>query len=614
MRRILHDQSREIRIGLDKFSILLLFLLISTIVVAQHPTLTDEEVQQYFEDLGVVLSEQEKFQVAQLVKPIDPLPQWRLDANNRIEQLRKANLGIEIVDAQGNVIQDAIVRIELKRNAFNFGVVVRAEDLTDDKGRLANAGSSSEEWERLVLGLANAIGTGNNFKPKLASLHEYIPGFLDWTDIHDLYVRGHLLIWPGSKGIEEMDKPGNEIGIDYGKHLSQGNKESLHDISGYEHVISYDVQQAVLDFKNSNRTQADRNALEAVVDAEISQWAGLWNVREWDVINETLSCRLLMDILGYDQMAEWFKLAEANKVNSDGILFLNDYKIVSAPEDDGSIPDYLSYAIRKANYMDRIDQILADDGPIGGIGFQNRYTWGVPNPATTYERLDEFGSRYGLPMVGTEFELVDNKDDGNYTYDFSEMERARVTEETLTAYYSHPLTTGLYNWTFMDENEEKALCYYDGAVKLNGLVWYYLHKIRYHTDEQAKSDAFGLCDFRGFLGEYEINVEFEEKTYQHRIELNADTVYQIALHDVSTGLWDDHEDLDIRLQPNPVQQELLIKSHLPLEKIELVDVNGNTIRTQMNTDRIDMTSMPEGTYFLVCFFCDGRSIEKFVKL
>jgi GH35 family endo-1,4-beta-xylanase len=585
--------------------------------VAQAPALTNQEVEQYYEELGIILTEEEKSQIAAIVKPIEPLPQWRIEANHRIDLFRKADLMIEVVYADGDPVENASVSISLKKNAFHFGVVVRAEDLTDSQGRLAAAGSSADEWQSRVLALSNAVGTGNNFKPKLTSLHEYLPGFLDWTEAHDLYVRGHLLIWPGSKGIEEMDVPGNVIGVDYGKHLSLGKPESLHAIPGYEHVVSYNVEQAVLDFKNSNRTQTDKDALEAIVDAEISQWAGLWNVREWDVINETLSCHLLMDILGYDQMANWFKLAEANRVNPSAMLFLNDYKIVSAPEEDPGIPDYLSYNKRKTDYMKNIDRILADEGPIGGIGFQNRYTWGVPDPATTYQRLEEFGSKYNMPMVGTEFEVVDNPGDSPFSYDFDELERARITEETLTAYYSHPLTTGLFNWTFMDKNDEKALTYYDGTVKLNGLVWYYLHRIRYHTDEEATSSAEGKYSFNAFKGIYEVAVEYADSIYRTELDLTKDTTHRVVISTTGTGIGQAKQTLPgINVYPNPVGvgQQLYIESQIPIKNIDITDQNGNVLFSPSNSTRVDLSNLEVGTYFLLFRTDDDVfGIKKIVK-
>ncbi|NDV63186.1 hypothetical protein G0Q06_12040 [Puniceicoccales bacterium CK1056] len=508
-----------------------IILVSFSVLQVRAAPLTTEEIVQIETDLGITLSTAEKNDLAQIAKPDSPFPQWRIDAEARIEANRKAKLDVQVVDELGFPVQGAEVAVRLKKNAFKFGGVVQAQDLTDADGDLSSAGSTTADWERLVKGLFNALGTANNFKPKLAGLHEYLPGFLDWADANSLDVRGHLLIWPGSQGIEEMDTPGSIIGEDYGKHLSQGWPESLNSIPGYEGVVSYDVQQAVLTFKDSTRTQADKDAVEAVVDAEIGQWAGLWDVYEWDVINETLNNRLLMEIMGYDQMAEWFKIADANKVNPDCKLLINDYKIISAPEESGA-PNFLKYSIRRDTYKSRIDQILADGGPLDRIGFQNRYTTGVPDPVTTYSRLEEWGNAYGFEMVGTEFEIVDRPLDNWYPYDFTELERAQITEETLTAYFSHPLATGLNAWTFMDngDEQEKALAYYDGTVKLNGLVWYYLHRIRYNTDESFLADATGQGTVRGFKGDYEITVTHDGETQVFDYSLQGDDVLVLTVN------------------------------------------------------------------------------------
>ena len=504
--------------------------------------LTTGEVARIENDLGIVLSSLEKNQLAAIVKPQGAVPQWRADAEARIETHRKADLDVMVVDANGHPVEGAMVRARLRKNAFKFGGVVQAQDLTDAEGKLAAASYSIAGWENLVTNLFNAVGMGNNLKPRLTSLHPYTPGFMDWAGNNGLDVRGHLLIWPGSQGIAEMDTPGNVIGVDYGLHLSEGrNNQALRDIPGYEGVVSYDVQQAVLDYKDSARTQADKDALEAEVDAEIGQWAGLWNVYEWDVINEAVNNYLLQDILGYDQMAEWFKIAESNAVNPECKLLINDYQIISAV-DDIAAPWWMNYTNRTAAYRSRIDQIITDGGRLDRIGFQNRYKFGMPDPEIAYDRLVDWGNTYGREMVGTELEVIDNPSDPNYPYDYSEEERAQITEQTLTVYYSHPLTTGLFNWTFMHENDEKALAYYDGTVKLNGLAWYYLHHIRYSTDESGATDESGQTGLRGHKGEYDISVAYNGKDYSTAYTLTSNGTAVVVLDDVDLaemayGMW-----------------------------------------------------------------------------
>ncbi len=558
----------------------ILLLIISLSSIAQT-TLTDAEAQLYQEILGITLTESEKSQIAEIVKPSEN-PQWRIDAENRIAQYRKANLEITIVDDSGTPIPDATVNVRLTNPNFHYGVVVRAEDLVDGKNYLSDAGSTSEDWKKLVLGLSNAIGAGNNFKPKLTGLHEYLPAFVDWTAQNNLYLRGHLLIWPGSKGIPEMDAEGSVINETYGRHLSNGGNSSLAGMSGYENIVSYDVEQAVLTYKASARTQADKDALKAVVDAEIAQWAGLWNVGEWDVINETLSSYLLMEILGYDQMAKWFNIAENNMVNPDCKLVINDYTIVSAPEDLPTTPNWMQYEDRKTDYFANIQRIIDDGGRVDKIGFQNRYKWGIPNGETTYNRLVDFGNEFGLEMVGTEFEVVDDPEDTRLPYDYNETERAKITEETLLAYLSHPLTTGLFNWTFMEATDDKSLTYYDGTVKLNGLVWFYLFQIKYRTNEELLTSSAGLANFNAFKGAYEVTVSYDGNDYVEELQLGDDLSHQIALNDVHIEV-DPPVITSVGLIPIPLtdnQLNIQLDNTYNQVRIQLVAIDGSVVFNQ----------------------------------
>jgi hypothetical protein len=160
-------------------------LIVTALRLLPAAALTPAEIQQIESDLGITLSAAEKTELAQIAKPDGLVPQWRTDAEARIEANRKADLGIRVVDLLGNPVEGADVLVELKKHAFRFSGVVQAQDLTDDSGNLSGAGSTPADWERLVKGLFNAVGTGNNFKPRLASLHQYLPGFLDWAEAND---------------------------------------------------------------------------------------------------------------------------------------------------------------------------------------------------------------------------------------------------------------------------------------------------------------------------------------------------------------------------------------------------------------------------------------------
>ena len=89
------------------------------------------------------------------------------------------------------------------------------------------------------------------------------------------------------------------------------------------------------------------------------------------------------------------------------------------------------------------------DRSIDAIGFQSRIKSERRDPQLLWDRLEEWGNAYpALSMVGTEFEVVDSESTNDWKYYFyTEDERAEITEEMMTQYFSHPLVTGLNAWT-----------------------------------------------------------------------------------------------------------------------------------------------------------------------
>ena len=491
-------------------------------------SLTSEEVNQIESDLGITLNTQKILDLSLIVKP-QALPQWRSDANLRIEENRKADLTVSVVDSLGSPISGATVHADLKKNAFKFGGVATVMDLTNARGDFTGD-LDFAGWQQIFKSMFNSVGFNNALKPKITGQHQYIPDFMSWAAGNDIDVRGHLLIWPGTGTVEDLDDTNAVSGVAYGNHLSNSFTSAY---------ASYNVRGAVDAYRASDRGNDAKAALESVVNAEITEWASQWDVYEWDVVNETLSNTLLQEILGYDQMAEWFNLAEANKVNADADLFINEFQIVSAQFE----PNDNVYESRRDTYFERIDRVIADNGPITGIGFQSRFKYGHIPPETVYARLDEYGTRYpNLKLAGTEFEIKDQYDDstGNVVVAYSETLRAQMTEEILTTYYSHPNVTGMSAWDFMnpevdadDPTTARALCYYDGTVKLNGLVWYYLHRIRYNTNVSITTPANGEVSLSGFKGDYVISVNYEGNDYPATYELLDDGSIELQLTDVT---------------------------------------------------------------------------------
>jgi len=422
--------------------------------------LTAAELNQIQSDLGITLSLDQQIELATLVKPVTS-ESWRSAADARIEQNRKANLNITVVTNSGTPIPGASVRARLKRKTFHFGGVL---DLPEFMNGISG-GISAADYRNLALKYFDSAGLNNALKPK-QSLYNTANNnttnlqntFFPWCAANNVPVRGHLLLWPGGT------------------------------------FMSAPVEDKVVEIENTaTPTQAQLDELRALVDNEITTWASMWNVYEWDVVNEVLGNHRIQDILGPGEIVRWFQLAQTASTAAgrpDTGRLINEYQIISG-NGEGRI----------APYKAQIQYLIDNNAPITGIGFQSRFKYRREEPALLYSRLEQFAG-YNKDLVGTEFEVIENASFGFFP---TENLRGQMTEEIMTTYFSHPKVTGFFAWEFAN-SETRALVTSSGEPRLNALVWYYLNRIRYHTDTILTTNTQGQVSLRGFKGDYEITV------------------------------------------------------------------------------------------------------------
>ena len=155
------------------------------------------------------------------------------------------------------------------------------------------------------------------------------------------------------------------------------------------------------------------------------------------------------------------------------------------------------------------------------------------DPEVIYERLELF-RRYDLPMKATEFEIRDQKD-----YVFTELERAQMTADMMTIWFSHSLVKGIIAWTFFDiegfVDDRTGLpktfsLLYENRIKLNGKIWLYLMRNHWHTDVVKKTSRNGTLLLSGFLGSYEVLVRDGDQIKRALLTLKEDAyVYKVLL-------------------------------------------------------------------------------------
>jgi len=476
------------------------------------------------------------------------------EAVQRIEQHRKGDVTLKINLPNQEIAANTQVWVKLKRHDFKWGAVVKPSFVSSPY---------SDIYKETFLKYFNATGFNVALKPKqrgtqTEEITETIamPWFLD----NDIYVRGHTLAWEGIKYIRPEDKE-----------------------------IYYDT--SLLD-------QEKGDSLLKSCGIHFSHAIPKWDVKCWDVSNETITNNLINDLLpDLNTHVHWFKLADSIRrefSKKNVLLYQNDYQIITAISSwalNYTKPGYSAIG-RPALYREILDDQLALGAPIEGIGFQSRIKAGLISPDKIYKRLCDF-NRFNLPYQATEFEI---RDDPN-KYVYSDEERKILTEYMMVMYFSHPKVTGFWYWTFADsksdEDRDHSLFNYDGSPKVNGQIWIELMEGFFTTEEVLATNTMGEVNLRGYYGSYEAVTNIEgnvlrgtftidstnsDPTQQVHMELdsgaaNADVRNIKESIQIRHNLHESHVDIHI-------QTELLLAWQL---QIEFLDVQGRVLHKESLT-------------------------------
>ncbi len=373
---------------------------------------------------------------------------WRTVAAARIEKYRKGDLAVVVRDSQGQPVANADVQVKMKRHAFGFGSAVDGGTL------LANT-----TYQSKVLQMFNKVVLENNLKwPFWDTRNQASCGegwgraatapSLQWLRDHGITdLRGHNLIWPGRSNL-----PCDVVAmLDASPVDKDALRQRIHD-----HFVE-------------------------ILTATAGQ------LTEWDVINEPVANHDIMDVLGNAEMAEWFKLA---RQWAPGVkLFLNEYALTQGGGND------LAHQDGVYNIM---QSILANGGPMEAMGDQAHFDNALTPPERVWEIWDRFAQL--VPEIEvTEFDVVttDTRLQADYTRDY------------LTAAFAHPAVSSFLIWGFWEGaiwRADGAMVRQDWTTKPNYDVWMDLTQHQWWTNVQGKTGLDGVFRTRGFLGDYDVEV------------------------------------------------------------------------------------------------------------
>jgi GH35 family endo-1,4-beta-xylanase len=379
---------------------------------------------------------------------------WRAEAAARIEQYRKSNYELRVVNAGGLPVTGASVRVRLKRHAFPFGVAFESRFVDNQ------AVPAEKAYADKITELFNSGSTGNDLKwgPWIGEWGSSygkpvaLPALQMFKD-RGFLLRGHVLVWPSFRNLPNlMQTPLQNTDPGVPKMIT----DHIHDeVTGARHLID-----------------------------------------EWDVLNEPYDNHDVMDRYGNAVMVDWFKQARADHPGAD--LYINDYAILSGGGTNVAKQDF---------YENTVRYLLDNGAPVTGMGFQGHFD-GAPTGMTKVKSIID---RYSTAFPAMKFKITEfdvNTDDDQLQADY--------TRDFLTLCFSLPRVAGFQFWGFWENDHWKkqaAMYKADWTEKLSGAAYRTLVKQTWMTDNSATSTADGRVQGRGFKGLYDVEVTVGGRTY-----------------------------------------------------------------------------------------------------
>lgn len=493
---------------------------------------------------------------------------WRDPAAERIDELRKSDLDIRVVDENGEGIEGVEIKLEMEEHLFGFGsafvtcrfpgnncydaTYVEKVSNLDGQGHGFNVGVTEnavkwDGWEEEWLG--SPTQTVNAIK----YLHD-----------SGVTMRGHTLIWPGFNNLPE------------------------------------DIQQ------NQNDLEYLRQRIEERIQTMINHPVLKDIIREWDVLNEITVNRDLEGAFkddpnfttGREIYQEIFE--RIRELDPELKLYMNDYVVLSG---GGSSDNVIN------RYKSFLTEINESSQPMDGIGFQCHIG---STPTSIYmlqEVLDEYYATYNVPIKITEYdlnELVDDEVAGMYLSDF------------LTMIFSHEAVNAFIMWGFWDGNHWKdnaPMFAEDWTLKPAGQA--FIDKVfgEWWTNETVQSDEDGYSTIRAFKGVHKITATKNGVTRVAQVSLDDDGAVQLLLE--GTNSTDDFSESDFILSPNPVSNGYFMISY-PEEygalDLDIIGMDGRNVSTLNNVlpNMKTELELPAGLYLMNISSKAGSFVKKIV--
>ena len=408
-----------------------------------------------------------------------------------IEQNRKRYAGVLICDSEGNPLKGAKVKINLKNHEFKHGanLFMLDEFESEEKNQVYK-----EQFKKAF---------------NLATL----PFF--WRDLEP--VKGQPRYAKGSPKIYR--RPAPDLCLEY---CEQNNIEAK------GHCLVYI-------YHNPDWIEKDLYKAKSQIDEHIKELAEHYKDRipKWEVVNETIRGAGWLDKAPIDiapDLIEW-SFFEARKYFPGNELIIN--------EASGVWKDLL---YNRSHYYMLIERAIRNGAKIDTAGIQYHMFYKPEelinhartyyNPRMLYAVMDEY-EKLGVNLQVTETTIP------AYT-DLPEDEelQAEIIKNLYSIWFSHRAMNGIIYWNLVDgycytgkptkdtigmmnegENSWRGgLIRHDMTPKPAFDVICDLFNKEWHTEGEYTSDDDGMIRFKGFFGDYDMEIIYNGKKIKQKLE------------------------------------------------------------------------------------------------
>ena len=369
--------------------------------------------------------------------------QWRKDALERIEKIRKGDVEITVRDENGNPVSNADISVDMYEHEFTFGVAV-TEELASDK-----------TYREGVVKYFNALGTEGFFHKWTENddenlYYNYLDGYIDFAKNNGLTnaFHGHALVYDG--GMNDRWMTGY-------KNVYQDKELSMKTIREHmEYLAKRFPEVTFWDVSNEDGNRYDNGK-------------GITNT--------------FKRYHGKEVVIDWYKWARE--------LFPNaTLNICEGYTNDASYTEntrpFLEWAVKNLDF----DQ----------VSFQGHVNYNTTPEGILY-LLDDIAT-FGKEIKITEFDTKGITTDLNYQANIARDSLIAYFSHPMV----NTIQLWGYRNVKSTPNDQKIVCNKDMTLKPSGLAFEDLVYNKWWTREKGKTNADGKFNLRAYYGDYDITV------------------------------------------------------------------------------------------------------------